>query len=105
MEDYELCDSLRVEIPILMPLPTDLRKALNQKKSSQNIGVLPGKLDCKIGKMKPSRTTAARPMANGLCCCHVEAGGVGIGSHGVIEPCPSVVPLIRNLSAVGRGGG
>ena len=36
MEDYELCDSLKVEIPILRPLRNDLRKVLNQKKSLEH---------------------------------------------------------------------
>jgi hypothetical protein len=58
IEDYELCESSRVEIPIAMPLRNDLKRVLQYTNSSPNVFVLAAKLDSKIRKMKPARTTA-----------------------------------------------
>jgi hypothetical protein len=59
-EDYELCASSRVEIPIAMPLRNDLKRVLQHKNSNQNVCALAARLDSKVRKMKPNRTTAIR---------------------------------------------
>jgi hypothetical protein len=59
-EDYELCESSRVEIPIAMPIRNDLKRVLEHRSSNQNICKLAATLDSKIRDMRPTRTTAVR---------------------------------------------